>query len=189
MRIPGHRTLIHIAALTACASLATAVQAQDAPPAPAAAASEPAQANVLSTVVVSGSRISARGFTQPTPTTRMVAADLEKVAKPNLFNAIAEPRRREIVSLLANGKACSVGEIVDTLNLAQPAVSKHLAVLRAVGVVSVRKAGKSRLYALNPSELKPMHDWVKQFERLWSGQLDRIKERAERIVADRSKRN
>jgi iron complex outermembrane receptor protein len=89
MPTPGHRTLIHLAVLGACASLALAAHAQDAAPADA----EPANAsgsNVLSPVVVSGSRISARGFTQPTPTTRMVAADLEKVAKPNLFNALAE---------------------------------------------------------------------------------------------------
>ncbi|KQY81249.1 TonB-dependent receptor domain-containing protein [Pelomonas sp. Root1444] len=90
MPTPGHRTLIHIAALGACASFALAAHAQEAAP---AADAEPAGAsgsNVLSPVVVSGSRISARGFTQPTPTTRMVAADLEKVAKPNLFNALAE---------------------------------------------------------------------------------------------------
>jgi len=89
MRTPGHQTLIHIAALTVCASLALAARAQEAQPA-AEGATEAAAPNVLSTVVVSGSRISARGFTQPTPTTRMVAADLEKVAKPNLFDAIAE---------------------------------------------------------------------------------------------------
>ncbi len=90
MHAPGHRTLIHLAALGACASFALAARAQDAAPeAPADAASASAS-NVLSPVVVSGSRISARGFTQPTPTTRMVAADLDKLAKPNLFNAIAE---------------------------------------------------------------------------------------------------
>ena len=90
MHTPGHRTLIHLAALGACASFALAARAQDAAPeAPADAASASAS-NVLSPVVVSGSRISARGFTQPTPTTRMVAADLDKLAKPNLFNAIAE---------------------------------------------------------------------------------------------------
>jgi len=107
----------------------------------------------------------------------------------DVFNAIAEPRRREIVGLLANGKPRAVGELVDAMELAQPAVSKHLAVLRAVGVVSVRKVGKSRLYALNPSELKPVHDWVKQFERFWSNQLDRIKQRAERKAKERSERN
>ncbi|KQW41152.1 MULTISPECIES: TonB-dependent receptor domain-containing protein [unclassified Roseateles] len=91
MRTPGHRTLIHLAALGACASLAVAAHAQDAAP---AAEAQPevstSGSNLLSPVVVTGSRIAARGFTQPTPTTRMVAADLEKTAKPNLFNAIAE---------------------------------------------------------------------------------------------------
>ena len=95
MRTPGHKTLIHLAALGACAGLALAAHAQatDATP-PAAAEGQPdaaaSSSNVLNTVVVSGSRISARGFTQPTPTTRLVAADLEKVAKPNLFDALAE---------------------------------------------------------------------------------------------------
>jgi len=107
----------------------------------------------------------------------------------DVFNAIAEPRRREIIGLLATGRAQSVGELVEAMDLAQPAVSKHLGVLRAVGVVSVEKAGKSRLYTLNPSELKPVHDWVKPFERFWSHQLDRIKERAERQAAERSKKN
>ena len=107
----------------------------------------------------------------------------------DVFNAIAEPRRREIVTLLAGGGSRSVGELVTALDLAQPAVSKHLAVLRAVGVVSVRKEGKSRLYALNPAELKPVYEWTKQFERLWGAQLDRIRERAERKARERTQRN
>ncbi|MCI0350113.1 MAG: metalloregulator ArsR/SmtB family transcription factor [Acidobacteriales bacterium] len=107
----------------------------------------------------------------------------------DVFNAIAEPRRREIIGLLADGSARPVSELVEAMGLAQPAVSKHLGVLRAVGVVSVQKLGKSRLYALNPSELKPVHDWVKPFERFWSHQLDRIKARAERQAAERSKKN
>lgn len=107
----------------------------------------------------------------------------------DVFNAIAEPRRREIIGLLARHEARSVGELVEATGLAQPAVSKHLAVLRAVGVVSVRKEGKSRLYSLNPSELKPVNDWVKPFERFWSHQLDRIKERAERKSAARAQKN
>lgn len=90
MRIPCPRSLVHLAVLAACAGGALQARAQDAaPPAPPASAADGAS-NVLSPVVVSGSRISARGFTQPTPTTRMVAADLEKAAEPNLFNAIAE---------------------------------------------------------------------------------------------------
>lgn len=107
----------------------------------------------------------------------------------DVFNAIAERRRREIIGLLADGLPRSVGELVDALDLAQPAVSKHLGVLRSVGVVSVQKVGKVRLYSLRPSELKPVHDWVKPFERLWSHQIDRIKERAERRAAERAKRN
>ncbi|HVX10448.1 MAG TPA: metalloregulator ArsR/SmtB family transcription factor [Pirellulales bacterium] len=107
----------------------------------------------------------------------------------DVFNAIAEPRRREIVALLATGTPRAVGELVEATGLAQPAVSKHLAVLRAVGLVSVQRAGKSRLYALNPAELKPVHDWVKPFERFWTDQLDRIKQRAERKAKERSERN
>ena len=107
----------------------------------------------------------------------------------DVFNAIAEPRRREIIALLAGGRPRSVGELVESLKLAQPAVSKHLGVLRAVGIVSVERQGKSRLYALNASELKPVHDWVKQYERFWSQQLDRIKARAERKAASQRERN
>jgi DNA-binding transcriptional ArsR family regulator len=107
----------------------------------------------------------------------------------DVFNAIAEPRRRQIVALLAAGTPRSVTELVDSLELAQPAVSKHLAVLRAVGLVSVKKQGKSRLYALNPAELKPVHDWIKPFERFWENQLDRIKDRAERKAKQRLERN
>lgn len=74
------------------------------------------------------------------------------------------------------------------MRLAQPAVSKHLGVLRTVGIVSVRKLGRSRFYELNPTELKPVHDWVKQFEQFWTHQIDRIKERAERKAAARSEK-
>jgi DNA-binding transcriptional ArsR family regulator len=107
----------------------------------------------------------------------------------DVFNAIAEPRRREIVGLLANGRSRSVGELVEAMGLAQSAVSKHLAVLRTVGVVSVEKLGKQRLYSLKPTELKVVHDWVKPYERFWANQLDRIKQRAERKARERSQRN
>lgn len=107
----------------------------------------------------------------------------------DVFNAIAEPRRREIIRLLADGSTRSVGELVTAMKLAQPAVSKHLAVLRAVGVVTVEPAGKARLYALNPQELKPVHDWVAQFEQMWSQQLHRVKARAERKAAERAAKN
>jgi DNA-binding transcriptional ArsR family regulator len=106
----------------------------------------------------------------------------------DVFNAIAEPRRRDIIDLLARGREHPVGELVETLGLSQSAVSKHLAVLRAVGIVSMSKDGQRRLYRLNPEELKPVHDWVKHYERFWGHQLNRIKERAERIARERSAR-
>jgi DNA-binding transcriptional ArsR family regulator len=104
------------------------------------------------------------------------------------FNAIAEPRRREIIDLLAAGdaKPRAVGEIVDALGLPQPAVSKHLGVLRKVGIVTVSKDGQHRLYRLNAEVLKPVHEWVKHFERFWAHQLDRIKQRAERKFQQRA---
>jgi DNA-binding transcriptional ArsR family regulator len=103
----------------------------------------------------------------------------------DVFNAIAEPRRREIIDLLVNGKEHAVGDLVLRLRMPQPAVSKHLGVLRKVGVVSVSKRGQLRLYRLNAKELKPVHDWVKTYERFWTHQLDRIKERAEMKMAKR----
>jgi DNA-binding transcriptional ArsR family regulator len=104
----------------------------------------------------------------------------------DVFNAIAEPRRREIISLLAAGGRRPVGELVASLRLPQPAVSKHLGVLRKVGLVTASKRGQQRLYELNARELKPVHDWVKAYERYWTNQLDRIKERAERKARDAS---
>src|ERR1700730_5753535 len=98
----------------------------------------------------------------------------------DVFNAIAEPRRRQIVELLARRGALAVGTLVVTLGLPQPAVSKHLGVLRKVGVVAVIKRGKERVYHLEAEKLKPVHDWVKAVEGLWGHQLDRIKVRAER---------
>src|SRR5271154_2737211 len=97
----------------------------------------------------------------------------------DVFNAIAEPRRREIVDLLALGTEHDVTELVIRLGLPQPAVSKHLGVLRKVGVVAVHKAGQRRLYRLNPQELKPVHDWIHHFERFWTDQLASIKDVAE----------
>jgi DNA-binding transcriptional ArsR family regulator len=100
-------------------------------------------------------------------------------AASDVFTAIAEPRRRQIVELLARRGALAVGTLVVTLRLAQPAVSKHLGVLRKVGVVAVTKHGKQRVYNLEAEKLKTVHDWVKPFEQLWGHQLDRIKQRAE----------
>ena len=91
------------------------------------------------------------------------------------FNAIAEPRRRQIIDLLSRGER-SVTDVVEATELAQPQVSKHLAVLSKVGLVSVRKSGRQRFYSLNAGALKPIHDWVKNFERLWNERLDRLAE-------------
>jgi DNA-binding transcriptional ArsR family regulator len=97
----------------------------------------------------------------------------------DVFNAIAEPRRRQIIDLLASAGERPVGDLVRTLRIPQPAVSKHLGVLRSVRVVSVSRRGRRRMYRLNPRRLKPVHDWVRVYERFWSHQLSRIKARAE----------
>ena len=89
------------------------------------------------------------------------------------FNAVAEPRRRQILDLLAQGER-PVNDVVASLGLAHPQVSKHLKVLKAVGLVSVRGSGRQRLYRLNGDRLKPIHDWVKTFERFWTESLDRL---------------
>lgn len=104
------------------------------------------------------------------------------------FNAIAEPRRREIIEVLADGEPRSVNELVDRLKLAQPAVSKHLGVLRQVGIVSVNKEGQHRMYRLNGGELKAVYDWSKTFEKFWTHQLSRIKQRAEQIAKVQAKK-
>jgi DNA-binding transcriptional ArsR family regulator len=102
----------------------------------------------------------------------------------DVFNAIAEPRRRQIIELLARRGSLAVGALVLTIGLPQPAVSKHLSVLRQVGVVLVNKAGRQRLYRLDAQQLKSVYDWAKSFEQLWSHQLDRIKRRAEQMQRD-----
>jgi DNA-binding transcriptional ArsR family regulator len=100
----------------------------------------------------------------------------------DIFNAIAEPRRRQIVELLARRGALAVGTLVLALGLPQPAVSKHLGVLRKVGLVAVTRQGRERVCNLEAGRLKTVHDWVKAFEELWGHQLDRIKERAEYLA-------
>jgi len=89
------------------------------------------------------------------------------------FNAVAEPRRRQILDLLADSEL-SVSQIVDELPVSQPQVSKHLKVLKEVGLVHSRSEGRQRLYRLDPVALKPIHDWVKDYERLWNERLDRL---------------
>jgi DNA-binding transcriptional ArsR family regulator len=97
------------------------------------------------------------------------------------FNAVAEPRRREILSYLA-GVERPVGEIVTALGLEQPSVSKHLRVLRNVGLVRMRCHGRQKLYKTNADAIRPLHDWAGTFERYWQHQLLRVKERAEAMV-------
>jgi DNA-binding transcriptional ArsR family regulator len=87
------------------------------------------------------------------------------------FNAVAEPRRREILDALAAGER-PVSEIVDLLGLAQPHVSRHLRVLREVGAVVVRDEGRQRVYRLNPQALKPIHDWVSGYQHLWNERFE-----------------
>src|SRR5687767_572239 len=91
----------------------------------------------------------------------------------DVFNAVAEPRRRQILDILAAGER-PVNDLVRLLGLSQPLVSKHLRVLREVGAVDVRDEGRQRLYRLNGHALKPIHDWVKNYERLWSERFDRM---------------
>ena len=97
------------------------------------------------------------------------------------FNAVAEPRRREILSYLA-GAERPVGEIVAALGLEQPSVSKHLRVLRNVGLVRMRCQGRQKLYQTNAAAIRPLYEWAGTFERYWQHQLNRVKERAEAMV-------
>ena len=96
----------------------------------------------------------------------------------DVFNAVAEPRRREILSLLVV-KELPVGDIVALIKLDQPSVSKHLRVLRDVGLVHVRRNGRHKLYRTNAQGIRPLHEWAETFERYWTHQLSRVKERAE----------
>jgi DNA-binding transcriptional ArsR family regulator len=96
------------------------------------------------------------------------------------FNAVAEPRRRQILDALAGGEL-PVNDIVALLGLGQPQVSKHLRVLREVGAVEVRSDGRQRRYRLNGEALKPIHDWVKEYERTWTEQFERLDEVLEEL--------
>ena len=99
------------------------------------------------------------------------------------FNAVAEPRRRQILDVLAGGER-PVNDLVEELGIPQPLVSKHLRVLREVGLVAVRDQGRQRLYRLDGHPLKPIHDWVKNYERSWSRRFDRLD-----VVLDELKQN
>jgi DNA-binding transcriptional ArsR family regulator len=89
------------------------------------------------------------------------------------FNAVAEPRRRQILDVLASGEL-AVTDLVNSLGVGQPQVSKHLRVLREVGLVTVRDEGRRRLYRVNGAELKPIHDWVKAYERTWAERFEHL---------------
>src|SRR2546429_8272655 len=94
----------------------------------------------------------------------------------DVFNAVAEPRRRQILDVLAAGER-PVSDLVELLRLGQPQVSKHLRVLREVGAVDVRGDGRQRVYRLNGGALKPIHDWISKYERVWSerfGLMDEV---------------
>jgi DNA-binding transcriptional ArsR family regulator len=94
------------------------------------------------------------------------------------FNAVAEPRRRDILNYLALQER-SVNEIVDAMEMEQPSISKHLKVLKGVGLVDARRDGRQIFYKVNAMAIRPLHEWTSTFERLWKRQLMRVKERAE----------
>jgi DNA-binding transcriptional ArsR family regulator len=105
----------------------------------------------------------------------------------DVFNAVAEPRRRAILEYLSTQER-AVGDIVARLSLEQPSVSKHLRVLRDVGLVRARRHGRHMLYQTNAEAIRPLHEWAKTFERFWRHQLDAVKARAEtkaRAMEDR----
>ncbi|MEM6747504.1 MAG: metalloregulator ArsR/SmtB family transcription factor [Pseudomonadota bacterium] len=91
----------------------------------------------------------------------------------DVFNAIAEPKRRKLIELIA-GREIAVGNLVDETRWPQPAVSKHLAVLREVGLVSERKEGRCRIYRIEPDKLRPIQEWIHQFEEYWGGTFDQL---------------
>jgi DNA-binding transcriptional ArsR family regulator len=100
----------------------------------------------------------------------------------DVFNAVAEPQRRAILDALAQGER-PVGELARGLKLSQPQVSKHLRVLREVGAVTARGAGRRRIYRVNGSALKPIHDWVRAYEQLWSDRFDALDDVLEALKA------
>ena len=103
----------------------------------------------------------------------MIVAMARAATTADAFNAVAEPRRRQILDVLAGGER-PVNDLVRLLGLAQPQVSKHLRVLREVGAVAVRDEGRQRLYRLNGQALKPIHDWVRRYEASWSERFEQL---------------
>ena len=104
------------------------------------------------------------------------------------FNAVGEPRRRQIVEALARGER-TVTDLVDELGLAQPQVSKHLRVLRDVDLVAVRDEGRQRVYRLNGAALKPIHDWVSSYARLWEERFEALDDVLEDLKRDEGERS
>jgi DNA-binding transcriptional ArsR family regulator len=111
----------------------------------------------------------------------MISIMARAATTSDAFNAVAEPRRRQILSLLVV-KELPVGDLVVALRLDQPSVSKHLRVLRDVGLVRVRRNGRHKLYSTNAAGIRPLYEWASTFERYWSHQLLRVKDRAEEKV-------
>jgi DNA-binding transcriptional ArsR family regulator len=103
----------------------------------------------------------------------MIAAVARAATTADVFNAVAEPRRRELLDLLVGGER-PVNDLVASLGVAQPVVSKHLKVLREVGLVDVREAGRQRVYSLNGRALKPVFDWVATYESTWQERFDAL---------------
>jgi DNA-binding transcriptional ArsR family regulator len=107
------------------------------------------------------------------PITEYVGAVARSSTTSDVFNAVAEARRREILDALMAGEK-AVGAIVDDLSMSQPQVSKHLRVLSEVGLVSCRAEGRRRLYRLEPARLRPLHEWLDKYEQAWNARLDRV---------------
>jgi DNA-binding transcriptional ArsR family regulator len=107
------------------------------------------------------------------PITEYVGAVARSSTTSDVFNAIAEAHRREILDALMTGEK-AVGTIVNDLSMSQPQVSKHLRVLSEVGLVRCRAEGRRRLYRLEPARLRPMHEWLAQYEQAWNERLDRV---------------
>jgi DNA-binding transcriptional ArsR family regulator len=105
--------------------------------------------------------------------TEYVGAVARSSTTSDVFNAIAEAHRREVLDALMTGEK-AVGEIVNDLSMSQPQVSKHLRVLREVGLVRCRAEGRRRLYRVEPARLRPMHEWLARYEQAWNDRLDRV---------------
>jgi DNA-binding transcriptional ArsR family regulator len=103
----------------------------------------------------------------------MIVGMARAATTADAFNAVAEPRRRQILDVLTGGER-PVNDLVQLLGLTQPQVSKHLRVLREVGAVDVRDSGRQRVYRLNGHALKPIHDWVKTYEQTWTERFDAL---------------